>query len=108
MSKQISNYPGWCSITHEALSESPISTFRSLYHEFELPWSEKIERKILKLTSTKKGGEAKGGRVQDFSRNSSDIFKLRRDSLSLEERQKVFDITQDVALRFYDADTFDI
>jgi hypothetical protein len=106
--KQASKYPDWKIITHEKLSEEPISEFHNLYTALDLPWSESIKNKIYKQTQGNHSAEAKKGVVQDFQRNSSEIFKLRRDSLSLEERKAIFEIVQDVALKIYSRESFAI
>ncbi|MGF1492532.1 MAG: sulfotransferase [Microcoleaceae cyanobacterium] len=104
--EQASRYPDWRVLTHEQLSQAPVETFKQLYSDVELPWSESIHQKILKQTQGNLSAEARKGRVQDFKRNSADIFKLRRDSLSLQERQSIFEIVKDVALEIYSEDSF--
>jgi hypothetical protein len=44
----------------------------------------------------------------DLSRNSADIFEMRRDSLSLAERQAIFKVVEDVALELYPRESFAI
>ncbi len=95
-------------ITHEQLSQQPISAFKQLYNDLDLPWSESVQNKILKQTQGNRSAEAKKGRVQDFKRNSAEIFKMRRDSLSLQERQSIFEIVKDVALQVYTEESFAI
>lgn len=103
---QASQYPDWQVITHEKLSQEPIPVFKQLYHTLNLPWSESIQTKIIQQTQGNYSAEAQNGRVQDFRRNSADIFKLRRDSLSLEERRTIFEIVKDVALQVYSEESF--
>jgi hypothetical protein len=105
---QASKYPDWEIITHEKLCEEPTVVFHNLYKTLDLPWSESIKNKIEKRTQGNYSAEAKKGVVQDFQRNSSDIFKLRRDSLSLEERKAIFEIVEDVALKIYSRESFAI
>ncbi|WP_299489984.1 hypothetical protein [Acaryochloris sp. IP29b_bin.137] len=52
--------------------------------------------------------EARQGRFHDFNRNSAEIFSIRRDSLTIEERKIIFDHVQDVALQIYSRDSFAI
>jgi hypothetical protein len=104
---QASKYPDWQIITHEELCKSPVTVFKDVYYKCDLPWSESIENKIIKLTQSR-STEAKKGLVQDFNRNSADIFKMRRNSLNIEERKQIFDIVQDVALKIYSRESFDI
>lgn len=105
---QSSKYPNWQVITHEKLSEEPVSVFHNLYNALDLPWSESVKTKIIKQTQGNRSAQARKGLVQDFNRNSADIFKTRRDSLSLEERHKIFEIVEDVALQIYPRESFAI
>ncbi len=106
MLAQASKYPNWQVITHEELSQNPVPIFRNLYERLELPWSDKIEQKIIKLTQTNTSTQARKGRVQDFYRNSADIFKNRRNSLTKAERRAIFEVVEDVALQIYTKETF--
>lgn len=105
---QVNKYPDWQAITHEELSQDPVTVFNHLYKVLELPWSESVKRKILKLTRGSRSAQPREGVVQDFKRNSADIFKMRRESLSLEERRAIFEVVQDVALRIYPRESFAI
>ena len=105
---QTSKYPDWQVITHEELSQHPVSNFRTLYEALALPWSEAIKKKIIKQTQNNHSAEAKKGLVQDFQRNSKDIFEMRRNSLSIEERRAIFEIVEDVALQIYSKESFAI
>jgi galactonate dehydratase len=101
-------YPDWHVITHERLSDEPVTGFRTLYQKLGLPWSARIERRIMRLTSPHNSPEARAGRVQDFRRNSSEIFELRKNALSCEERRSIFNIVQDEALGIYSRESFGI
>jgi hypothetical protein len=105
---QANKYSEWQTITHEQLSQDPVSTFRHLYEVHELPWNERVQRKILGSTQSKGSAEARSGAVHDFRRNSADIFRMRRDSLSLEQRKVIYEIVEDVALRVYSRESFAI
>lgn len=104
---QINKYPNWHLITHEKLSEEPVLTFKNLYKDLNLPWSQSVYQKIIESTHGK-STQARRGLVQDFNRNSADIFKARRESLTLEERKAIFEMTEDVALQIYSRESFDI
>lgn len=105
---QANKYPSWQIITHEQLSQKPLHVFKKLYRNLDLPWHQSIESRIIKLTQNNGSGEAKKGVVQDFNRNSSEIFKLRVKSLSWAERKMIFDVVQDVALSIYNRESFAI
>ncbi len=104
---QAAKYPDWHIVTHEAMSADPINVFERLYESLDLPWSSSVRKKIERMTQ-KGSAEAKNGRVMDLTRNSSEIFKLRRDSLSIEERRSIFEVVKDVALDIYPRNTFAI
>lgn len=103
---QAQKYPDWLLITHEELCEQPIAAFQRLYQTLNLPWSGQIERHIQKKTQGNSSAEADQGKFHDFNRNSADIFEMRRNSLSLTERQQIFDIVEDVALQIYPRESF--
>lgn len=104
---QAEEHPDWQVVTHEALSADPVPTFRQLYEALGLPWSGRVERKVRALTEDGSAG-ARNGRVQDFRRNSADIFEMRRDAIPKEERRAIFDVVQDVALQVYSRESFAI
>jgi hypothetical protein len=106
MLQQASKYPDWHIVTHEELSEQPVAVFHSLYEKLNLPWSESVKDKIIKLTEGNRSARARKGRIQDFKRNSADIFSMYRQSLSSVERQEIFDIVKDVALQVYTKSSF--
>ncbi len=105
---QSGKYPDWQVITHEELSQAPVLVFNRLYERLDLPWSESVKGKILKQTQGNRSAQARKGRVQDFKRNSADIFRVRRDSLSAKERRAIFEVTKDVALQIYSRESFSI
>lgn len=105
---QAKKYGDWHLVKLEELSANPVEEFRKLYGELELPWSASVEKKILSTTQVKGKAEVKGNLVQDFKRDSSKIFELRKNSLTQEERRKIFDIVKDVALEFYSEESFSI
>ena len=93
---------------HEDISDNPVPHFRELFCKLEIPWTSRAESLIKKRTSSSNKAESRQGRVQDLNRNSSKIFELRKNMLSREEREKVFEITKDVALGYYDEASFSI
>jgi len=95
----------WHVVLLERLSDDPIGEFQTLYAALGLPWSDRVARRIRKMTTTG-GGEAREGQMQDLQRKSSEIFELRRQQLSPAERRRVFEITAPVALTLYDEASF--
>jgi hypothetical protein len=103
---QAEQHQNWIVITHEELSAQPLTVFRRLYRELDLPWSASIERKIRSLTQGNGKATAKNGRVQDFKRDSARIFEARRDAIPVETRRAIYDITADVARPLYSYESF--
>jgi len=106
--QQADKYLDWQVITHEKLCEQPVAVVRQLYQNLDLPWADSYADKLRQLTSGSNSAEARKGRVQDFHRDSSNIFELRRDSIPKEQRRKIFEIVKDVALQIYDRESFAI
>ncbi len=103
--EQITRHPEWIVLKHEDVSQTPVDTFRMLYQRLDLPWSDRIEALVRRKTGA--GNKVEAGRsVQDFNRNSAEIFSLRRQMLTPEERQRVLEITGDVALSYYPESSF--
>jgi hypothetical protein len=105
---QSRKYSDWQVITHEELSQNPVPVFHRLYDQLDLPWSDAIAQKILKFTQGNRSAQARKGLVQDFQRNSLDIFETRRNSLALAERRAIFEVVKDVALQVYPKESFAI
>lgn len=106
--QQASQYPNWQVIIIEELSQNPVANFHQLYRDLDLPWSNRVEQKIIALTQQKNSAKARAGVVQDLQRNSSEIFQHHRDSLSINERRAIFQIVRDVALQIYSRESFNI
>ena len=105
---QANQYQDWLTVTHEQLCQAPISEFQNLYQKLNLKWSAQVEHKIHGMTQGNASAEASQGKFHDFNRNSADIFAIRRDSLSIQDRRRIFDIVEDVALQIYPRDSFAI
>jgi hypothetical protein len=103
---QASRHPSWQVIVHETLSQNPVAHFRVLYETFDLPWSSRVEKKVMNLTSQKNPVDVRRHQVHEFRRNSAGLFENSLKMLSREQREKVFEITQDVALQIYARDSF--
>jgi hypothetical protein len=103
---QAAQHRNWIVITHEELSAQPLTVFRRLYRELDLPWSASVKRKIRSLTQGNGKANAKNGRVQDFKRDSARIFEARRDAIPVETRREIYAITADVARPLYSYESF--
>lgn len=105
---QISRHSEWMIVRHEDLSSNPIDRFKTIFHHFDLPFTQRVQSKILRHTSSTNGVESKKSNVQTLARNSASIFEFRKAMLTASERRIVFSITQDVALNYYDEASFDL
>jgi len=105
--KQAKKYSDWQVVTHEELCECTLPVSKRLYEALDLPWSSFVEYRIQRLTEGR-SAEARGGQAMDLSRNSAEIFEMRRNSIPKEQRREIFEIVKDVALDIYSRDTFAI
>lgn len=104
--EQADRYSNWYVVTHEELSSNPVSVFKHLYEQLDLPWSSRIERSITRKTKGSNSTEASSGRAMDLNRDSASIFEKRRDSLTREERREIFEIVEDIAMEIYPKESF--
>ncbi len=103
---QAKRNPDWHFIVHEELCEQPVDLVRDLYDKLGLSWSRRIENIVTANTSADNQAEASTGRVQDFRRDSAQLFDLRLGMLSAAERRNIYEITKDVALQVYPDSSF--
>jgi hypothetical protein len=103
---QASRNPDWPVIRHEELSARPLDIMSGLYDKLDLTWSERVERMVQANTRAKGRAEAASGKVQDFKRDSAQLFALRMKMMSADERRRIFEITWDVAQEHYPKASF--
>jgi hypothetical protein len=103
---QTGRHQGWQVMLHDDLGKNPVGHFRTLYQALDLPWSSRIERKVIQLTARENPVAAPNGQVHQFRRNSADLLNHSLNALSKEQRRKIYEITQDVALQVYSKDSF--
>jgi len=103
---QAASYPDWQVVTHEAFCRDPVRVARRLYDALDLPWAERYARRLRSMTGDSNTAGARGGHAQDFQRDTSNLFEMRRDSIPVDQRRRIFDIVKDVALDVYSRDSF--
>jgi len=103
---QAERHPDWQIVRHEDFCENPVEVTRSLYDALDLPWGSRYARKLRSLTGASNTAQAQNDHVQDFQRNSSNLFELRRDAVPLEQRRRIFNVVKDVALQLYSRESF--
>lgn len=106
--EQARHRPGWIIVRHEDLSNAPVEQFRNLYSQLDLPWSNRVERRVSRSTGAGNVVEADDGRVQQFRRDSKQLHALRIAMLEPEDRRRVFEITGQVAGERYDERSYEI
>ncbi len=94
----------WKLIRHEDLCVSPVEIFEELYVWSGLDWNDKIRERIQKMTGQRNRVEPK--RVQDFYRDSRSLVSYQFERTTPEMREDIYRITSDVAIGFYEADSF--
>jgi Sulfotransferase family len=104
--QQASRHPDWIVLRHDDLSRNPVEHFRTLYRTLGLPWTPRIERKVIRLTNRENPVAAPSGQVHQFKRNSAELLNHGLNSLSKEQREKIYEITRDVALQLYTEESF--
>jgi hypothetical protein len=102
--EQRDRHPDWLVVVHEELCRAPVATFHRLFDQLDLPWSARVERAIRRQTGAHNKAEATSW--QDHHRDSAALFELRRAMLTPAERERVLEITGEVALRIYPEESF--
>jgi hypothetical protein len=92
--------------THEALSSTPVATFRGLYEHFDLGWTPRIEARVRKATGGDDALAARSGPTQQLTRDAAGIAAAVLEATPEPQRRQVWDITAPVATRWYDEATF--
>lgn len=105
---QSNKYTDWHIVKHEEMSQSPLTYFNDLYQALDLPWSKAIEQKIINMTDGSGKNKVTQNKIHSLRRNSSEIFNASVESLTLEEREMIFNVVQDVALQIYPRSSFSI
>ncbi|MCA9263248.1 MAG: sulfotransferase [Planctomycetales bacterium] len=105
---QAAGNPSLKLLRHEDVSASPAEEFRSIFDHLAIPWTDRVARQIATMTADGNRVEAAAGKVQDFYRDSRQIFDQRLRSVDVADRRRVFEITRDIAESFYSAETFQL
>lgn len=105
---QATENPGLTVLAHEEMSARPLETFKRLFRAYDLPWRSRVAKKIEALTRPSNTREARGGRVQDFARDSAGIAESSFEKTTRAQRERVWEITGDVAEPMYPQSTFQV
>lgn len=94
-------------VVHETVSSDPLTQFENLFEKLGVGWSNKVERKISRLTGSG-SADGRSGRLSDLRRDSASIFETRIDALSSEQREVIAGITDPIASRFYSGSRYSL
>ncbi len=99
-------HPEWTFVKHEDLSIDPINEFRLIFELFNLGFSDKVQRKILRSTGVHNPVEQ--GKRNNFNRNSKENIKNWRHRLSQGEIDRIKLNTKEIYSLFYAAKDWSI
>ena len=91
-------------VVHEELSARPSEGIADLRTLTGIPWSDRCERRLRRLTSGDVGAADPDGRPQQFKRASADILASTISTLDASELDRIWAITGDIAGRWYRPD----
>jgi hypothetical protein len=86
----------------EDLSARPVEEFRHLYDHFDLPWSSRVEREIVHMTSGDVAAPRTGGPARQFVRDSARITAATVERTPKDVRKQIFEYCGQVSDPWYD------
>ena len=104
--KIIQKYPHWIIIKHEDLSNQPKRTFMKIFEYMKFADAANLEKILPKYTESSSNKQPK--KVHELKRTSKNILASNIRSLTMEERDQIFEITKNVALHVYDKESFQL
>jgi hypothetical protein len=90
----------------EDLSVRPVEGFRQLYERFGLPWSQRVERRVLRFTGGTAALPRSRGPVTQFVRDSANITKASIERAPKAARARVLELCDEVAAHWYDPESY--
>jgi len=94
-------YPHWSILKYEDLAVDPVVGFRSLYDKLRIPWTDKVERAVVKHNSNRNPSEVPKPTRGSTRRNSSAAMWTWLSRLTEVEIEFVKKSTIDVAQHWY-------
>ncbi len=98
-------HPDWIFVKHEDLCRDFVGGFKDLYSRLALPWSIEVQEKIEQYCDRSKQPEL-GSQIHILNRNSRLTSQVWKQSLTLQEINRIKEITQNVADLFYGSDSW--
>jgi len=90
----------------EDLSASPVEEFRRLYERFDLPWSSRVERKILHMTTGQVAAPRTEGPARQFVRDSARITEATVERTPKDLRRQIYEICGAAGEPWYDSSSY--
>ncbi|NCN07272.1 hypothetical protein GW933_01120 [Candidatus Falkowbacteria bacterium] len=101
LDKYITSHPDWIVKRHEDISTDPIKEFTEIYSKLNLPFTSKVNKKIIEYSS---GKNTEPTKVLDLKRDSKTVVDQWSKHASSEEIKIIKNITGDLALKYYPED----
>jgi hypothetical protein len=91
-------------VRHMDISLKPVETFKSLFRKLDFPYTQRIENRIIKLTST--SNKIEPTKMIDLTRNSSQLPFLWKEKLTSSEIDKIRTRTESLASQYFPAESW--
>jgi len=92
---------GFHIVRHEDLSRNPLESYRTLYHDLNLRFTNNVKDVILKYSDSKNPKNLSQNRTHSVRLNSSANIKNWKDSLDHWEITQIRKLTEEIASQFY-------
>ena len=105
--KYIERNPAIIPIKYEQLCVDPISTYKNLYRQLEIPWDKSVEHKVAISTSMDDQSRSldrfslRQGAFKSVKRNSKSVVESWKNVLNDNEVDTIREITEPIASKFY-------
>jgi len=96
----------WLTILHEDLCLHPMEGFKRIFEWADLTFSDKVRKEIFKRTRSGNRIEARNNQPEDLTRDSRRLVAYWKDSVSVEERNILREVTQPISCHYYDENSW--
>lgn len=86
-------------VRHIDISLNPVETFKDLYRKLDLPFTRRVENRIIRLTSS--SNKVEPTKMIDLTRNASQLPFLWKDKLTSSETSKIRRRTESLTSRYF-------
>jgi len=95
-------YDDWLMLLHEDISIDPIPSFKKIFNWADIEFTERIKRKITRLTNADNPVTARQNKMHDLSRDSASLTDHWKKTVSDEDVSVLKEITEPTLSLFYD------